>query len=918
MTTMTLTTKFMRHSRALPIAAAALIASATPAAAEFGPVAGSFEADVFNAAGELETQAGAHPYAATTSFEFNVRPDGLSVDQYSRNIRVTLPAGFVGNPTATPRCSKADFNAMVSRTSTCPVASQVGVTTIRQLISGFTLVQNEPVFSVEPARGTTAEFGFVVGTVPVRMTAGLVADGEYRLRVNLKDISQGIPTQGAALTLWGDPSDPRHDSERGFVIPGFSCAQSNYFAPGSCAGQSIAGLLPRKPFLTNPTSCRGPQTTDWSADSWERSGSFVSTSYTTSVGAVGCERLTFEPGFRANLDTTRPDAPTGLLVSLDFPQNEDPDGLATAQLKRATVTFPEGMTISPSSADGLGACTDEQLGLGTLNTVGCPVSAKIGTVTARTPLLEEQLEGGIYLRSQASDDPASGRMFRIAIVLENEARGLIVKLPGAIAADRLTGRLRATFDDNPQLPVSNIALRFKSGARAPLATPPTCGEKQIDAELTSWAGHVVNRQTRFMVDCGPIAPLVPSFRAGSVSAQGGAYSPFALRVGRADAQPVVKGLELSLPSGLTAALASATPCSEGAIALVGCPASSRVGAARITAGPGSNPLGLDGDVYLTGPYRGAPIGLAVTVRAVAGPFDLGTVVVRQALRIDRRDAHVTVVSDPLPTIVQGVPVRLRTLAVDIDRPQFMLNPTSCSEKRISGVVAAEGGARTSVGSRFRATACASLSYAPKMSLKVGARGKVTRGKRTPLEVTLTMPRGNANNRAVAVTLPLAVNARLDVVNKRRACTLEQFQADRCPMTVGTATAVTPLLRDPLRGPAYFVYTPERRLPDLVVRLRGQIDIDLVGKVTIARDLRLRTTFDAIPDQPISKFRLSLASGSRNGPVGLTRNVCSGSVRKSLKVKLSFTSQSKKRVTRDQKISVAGCRKIRRRTGSATR
>jgi hypothetical protein len=304
---------------------------------------------------------------------------------------------------------------------------------------------------------------------------------------------------------------------------------------------------------------------------------------------------------------------------------------------------------------------------------------------------------------------------------------------------------------------------------------------------------------------------------------------------------------------------------------------------------------------------------------VAGPFDLGTVVVRAAIFVDRNTAELRIVSEPLPTILEGIPLQIRLVEVRVDRPNFTVNPTNCAPKQIGGQVVSTNGALANLASRFQVGNCASLPFKPKMTLKVGARGKLTRGKRTPLEVTLSMTRGQANNRSVEVTLPKAVNARLDVVNRRVACTIEQFRADRCTMVVGTATAATPLLRDRLSGPAYFVYNPARRLPDLVVRLKGQVDFDLVGKVAITRDLRLQTTFDAVPDVQISTFRLRLESGPRNGPVGLTRNVCSPSVRRELKASLALVAQSNRKVERSQQISVVGCgRASSRATRAASR
>jgi hypothetical protein len=864
--------------------------------AEFGIEPGTFKSDTFDPAnGKAVTQAGAHPSEATTELAFRFRGDAL--DGSVRDIDVELPRGFIGNPEATPKCPRGVFDAILATAGeTCPVASQVGVAQIYIYYPGGSQVPwTVPVYNLEPEPGQVADFGLPVAAVPVHMVAEVNADGEYSLSVKLTRVSRGLPLSRSVVTLWGVPADRSHDGLR-------ACGGDPY-PFGTCSVNAVK----TRPFLTNPTECAGPQTSILRVDSWQNPGVWKEDSYTTESGVTGCDRLRFEPSVRVTTDSPRAGAPAGYAVDIDIPQNDDPYGLATPALRDAVVTLPAGAWISPSAADGLGACTDAQFAYRVDAEPTCPDNAKIGTVEVTTPLLSEKMQGEVFL-----GQPQRGNLFRLFVVLRGP--GLLFKLPGTSKPNLATGQITTTFDDNPPIPFSNFHLEFKGGPRAPLSNPSTCGRATTSASFTAWGVDTpVASTSSFNITqkpngqpCGPKG-FAPTLRAGLVNPAAGTAGTFVLRFARGDDDQIFRDAVVNLPQGLTGVIASVTPCADAQASAGACGEESRIGSATNSAGPGTNPFFLPGRVYLTGPYKGAPLGLSVVVPAIAGPFDLGTVVVRTAVFVDRNNTELRIISDPFPTILEGVPLQIRSVNVTVDKPGFMLSPTSCSEKSISSVLSSYEGAVASQRVRFQVGGCASLPFAPRMALKVGARGKLTRGKRTPLEVRLTMPpRGSAANRAIQVTLPKTLNARLDVVNRRVACSIEQFRADRCPMVIGSATAVTPLLRDPLRGPAYFVYNPARRLPDLVVRLKGQIDIDLVGKVTITRGLKLQTTFDAIPDQPISSFRLRLESGSRNGAIGVTRNLCSKATRRGLEAALSFTAHSNRKVTRDQPIRVAGC------------
>jgi hypothetical protein len=517
------------------------------------------------------------------------------------------------------------------------------------------------------------------------------------------------------------------------------------------------------------------------------------------------------------------------------------------------------MSINPGSADGLDACTDAQLGLKTDRPIECPDSAKIGTVTAESPVLKDPLVGSVYLRSQNSGDPESGEMFRLALTLESKERGVLVKLPGSVFVNKDTGRVVTQFDNNPQLPVSTLSLQLKSGPRAPLATPPTCGEKTVDVELSSWAGQTAHLTDTFTIACkAGLGDFAPSLSAGTTSAKGGAFAPFAVNVDKPDGNTALTGLRMELPEGLTAKIAGNL--------------NTQVGTATVSAGPGANPLNLPGKVFLEGAYGDAPFSLRVVVPAKAGPFDLGEVVVRQKIYVDPIDAHVTVVSDPLPTIVKGVPVRLQRVEVNVDKAGFMINPTSCESTEINATLSSATGQSVPITNRFQVSDCASLALKPNLGLILSGKGQTTDGKHPAVTASLTQPAGQANLKKVRVALPLSLA--LDPDNANGLCEFADGSkaTPTCPKAsiVGTATAVTPILDEPLSGPVYFVKNirkdPKsgreiRTLPKLVIPLVGQngLKLTLTGTSNVEDD-QLVTTFDNVPDAPVSSFKLNINGG----------------------------------------------------------
>ncbi|MBF6619268.1 MAG: hypothetical protein ITG02_03440 [Patulibacter sp.] len=576
-----------------------------------------------------------------------------------------------------------------------------------------------------------------------------------------------------------------------------------------------------------------------------------------------CETLTFEPSVDIAPTMPQPDAPTGLNVDMTFPQEDNDQGQAPPALKKAVVTLPEGMTINPSGAGGLAACADGELLLKSKDPMTCPDASKVGSVVATSPLLDEPIDGGVYIRSQNSVDPESGEMFRLALVLQNKDRGIDVRLPGQIRANRLTGRLETTFDNNPELPVSSLKLQFKDGPRAPLATPPTCGPKTVDTVLTSWGKQTKALQSTFMVNCiGGQGSFALGFQAGTKAPIAGASSPFNLLLSRHDAQDVLAGLQIGMPEGLLANL-------NGNVG-------TQIGTVLADAGPGTHPYRFPGRVYLEGPYGDAPFSLRVVIPAKAGPFDLGEVVVRQKIHVDPTTAAVTVTSDPIPTIVEGVPVRLRNMSVDIDKPGFMINPTSCEPKKIWATATSKGGHVQRMETRFQVGACEKLDVKPKLDIDVIGSKQLGYHKHPGIKATVTQTRGEAGLKKAEVTMPLSLA--LDTKNAKALCKPAEAQAKACPegSIVGNATAISPVLNRPLKGNVYFVegtrVTETGRitgtLPKLWVALRGEVALDVWADSDVDEKQRLVTTFATVPDAPISSFELNITGGT-NGILQVT-------------------------------------------------
>ena len=846
-----------RQARTMLLALAlgcALLATigAAPAMASFGIT--SFSNTLTNQDTSPDTQAGSHPFDMTTSMTFTQQSSG-AVTENVKDVSVALPPGLIGNPNATPKCPVTQLDS-----NSCPAATQVGVLTITINLGGGNTDISENLYNLVPPAGMAAQFGANILLVNAYLDVSVRTGGDYGLTTTSSNLSTLLPLAGITVTLWGVP------------------AQQN----GSGA--------PMTPLLTLPTSCTGPLTSTLSADSWQNPGTFQTAS---SVGdaTTGCDKLSFDPSISAQPDTTVAGSPAGLDVDLHVPQApDDPVALATPDVKSASVTLPQGVSLSPSRADGLQACSQAQFGLNTASEPACPDASKIGTAEIDSPISADPLTGGIFLAQQNANPFGS----TFAIYVATEADGTLIKLAGDVQADPVTGQLTTTFSNNPQLPFTDFKLDFSGGPRAAFALPAGCGSFTTTSDVQPWSsptsGPDATPTDSFALSSGCVGGFAPSFSAGTVNAQAGAFSPFVLSFGRSDADQDLSGLSVTLPPGVSAQLAGVPLCSEAGIAQAqaagrtgaqelaspSCPAGSQVGTTQTSAGPGSDPFVLSGGAYLTGPFGGAPYGLVEIVPVVAGPLDLGVVVVRQSLSVDPEDAHVTVTSQPLPTILDGVPLRLRQVVISLNRPGFTLNPTSCNPMQITGAITSTGGATSNASSRFQVGGCSSLGFNPALKISLTGKGKTRSGDHPTLTANLTQGSGQANIASAKVTLPLSLA--LDPKNSTHVCPFATAQAVHggavgCPAStiVGTASATTPLLSSPLTGSIYLVQGIRtnaqgqqiKTLPSLLLPLRGQFALDLRAQTSVSHGA-LVTTFSNVPDVPVSAFDLTLTGG----PTGL--------------------------------------------------
>jgi hypothetical protein len=906
-----------------------------------------FEVGATDASGSVANEAGSHPYALSTEVNFNLggefagQPGVPFTDGDLRNLRLELAPGTIENPMVVTQCRLTQFYAPRDSPfqeslsgESCPDKSQVGLVTVRSSYGGGT-ARTFGVFNLEPEPGSPAQIGFNPYGMPVVLERQIDSSGgEYRLALETRNVPQLLNISGLKMTLWGNPWLVGHDLERGDCLNevdpdnGFGVAavlrpeppvEGPPYQAGTC---SIGNPEVERPhaYLTLPNSCAKSVPFSVSASSWQQPAVVTRSQ---SIGLGGCDLDGFETVASAKPSTDRSSSASGLNFSLDLSQGGllnnvtdrgrlKPGVRAPSQMKTATVTLPEGMTVNPSVAAGLGVCTRAQYAAETAASApgeGCPNPSKIGEFQVESQLLERPLTGGLFLAQpddSASPGPGAENPFdsllALYIVAKDPERGIMIKVAGKVTPDPASGRLVARFDELPQLPYAHFSVRFREGQRSPLATPPACGSYTTRIDLNPWLapGLAFGNNVFFSLDKGigggPCPSGVPRFapaaNSGTLNRNTGSYSPFYLHLTRTDADQEITSYSATLPPGLLGRIAGVPFCPEAAIAAAArnggfaetanpsCPEASRIGKTTAGYGLGNVLAYAPGNLYLAGPYHGSPLSVVAVDSATVGPFDLGVIIVRSAIRVDPQTAQVSIDSagsDPIPHIIKGIPLHLRDIRVYIDRPNFMVNPTSCEGFNTTSTLNGSGAvfsnpaddSLAAVANPFQVSFCSSLGFKPRMDLRLG--GSTRRGGFPSLKATVTPRPGNANIGAAAVTLPPSLfleQGHIDTI-----CTRAQSVASKCPpgSIYGKARAVTPLMDEPLEGPVY-LRASNNKLPDLVAALTGRgIRIDVVGRID-AKNGGMRATYDVLPDAPVSKFSLTLKGGKR-GLLANSDNAC---------------------------------------------
>jgi hypothetical protein len=862
----------------------------------------SFAAPIAEVDGAADTQAADHPYEFSTTVDLNnelrITPESGGREATSvqdvRDVVVDLPLGFLGSVLAAPTC----MLAQLASEKRCPADTTIGHLATWPRNPSSPTVVNGPLYNMVPERGAAAEFGYSDGIrgTHVLYSSVVPTPAGYVLRTIAPDVPQVMLTRIEA-NLYGNPAE-----------------------------KDATGNTPLA-FFTNPSACTGePLKTVVHMDSWQTPGrfnpdgtpDFSDPAWVSKISeappVTGCNQLHFEPSLSVQPETSSADSPTGLGFELKVPQNEETGSLGTPPLRDAAVKLPAGVTVNPSAATGLGACTETQIALGSPDAPTCPESSKVGTVEVNTPALPGTLTGSIYLATQ-NENPFH-TLLAGYVVIDDPTTGVIVKIPGSLTPDPSTGQITGVFKENPQFPFSDLKLHFFGGSRGNLATPNACGTFTTTTDLMPWSapdsGPDATPSDSFPINTGCGNAFNPGFTAGSVNPQAGGYTPFTLSLSRNDGEQNLAGVTVTLPPGLLGKIAGIPLCPDANANAGTCPEASLVGSVQAGAGVGPNPLFVGGKAYMTGPYNGGPYGLAIEVPAVAGPFNLGTVVVRQSLRIDPHTAQVTDVSDPFPTILDGIPLRVRRVDVTLDRPGFTFNPTNCTPMALTGTVTSTQGATANVSSRFQAGGCRELPFKPKFTVSTQANTSKKNG--ASLDVKVGSTPGQANIGKVAVTLPKALPSRLTTI--QQACPEATFNANpaSCPAgsNIGIATAHTPVLPYPVVGPAYLVSHGGAAFPNLVLILQGEgVKLELIGSINIKKQVT-SSAFNTVPDAPISSFELKLPEGPHSGlaavlPAKAKGNLCGTS----LVMPTTITGQNGAVVKQNTKIAVTGCTKTKK-------
>jgi hypothetical protein len=811
----------------LAVFALAAFAASPPTArgAEFGIAPGGFSVRTIDAEGNPTNLAGAHPDRFQIEFALNVE------DTTVRDLEFDLPAGLGTDPSAVPPCPRDLFDKGEEE---CPPESQVGVLGFGPPESEMTL----PIFVVEPLPDEIAAFGSIPG-VDLPMTMEF-RPGDFGITMKANDLPQGSLAQGR-VELWGVPADRQEGT-----------------------------AIPRLPFLTTPTRC-GPMPVTFRTRSWQEGAPWLTA--TDAVTLDGCQDLRFAPRLDWQLSNPVVDSPTGFRVDLSMPEDRDPNGRASAQIVSTVVQFPAGFTVSPAGAAGLSACSDSQLGLGQTTEAACPPSSRVGSVEFASPALREPLDGVVYLGEERAGEP-----FRLFIVASGP--GMVLKFAGSMRTDPATGRLSMAMNDLPEVAVARLTLSMDGGPRALLASPLECGPSNLVAKLQPSNGGVpVEASTSVSIaanapssTCPGPGPFAPTLEVVRSTTRAGRPTAFSMRLLRRPGEQLPGRFSMTLPPGLNAAIGALEPCPDSATASGECPSESRVGGAVVEVGSGSDPVALHGDAYLTGPYRKAPFGLLMVFRVALGPFDFGTMALRAALQVDRDSGRVTMVTDRLPTVFEGVPARFRTVGLSMDRRGFLSNPTSCAPTAVEARIEAAGGSVVTARSPFGARGCNRLGFKPRVSMAFVGRSELHRSGHPGLRVAARFRHGDANLRVLSLSFPPILTFNFSAVEE--ICARRDAIEGDCPIgsRVGTAYTWSPVLGERLKGSMHIVQPTGDGLPDLWFGIASKgVRISMKGE-TLVRDGQFAVRLAGLPDLGLSAFTMRTPQGEE-GIFSLSEGLC---------------------------------------------
>jgi hypothetical protein len=911
----------------------------------------------FNQTLTLETEAGTEP---------KLLP---GAPQLVKNVETTLPAGLVGNTLkelnkapgggTDDQCSQEDFSTVPEGDfNLCPAESAIGVAVVTFRDPGFGLgyaTYSIPVFNLAP-EGAAARLGFEFEKIPVVLSASVKTGEGYAVEVKSEYTSELAEVQSIVLSVWGVPGDSRHNDARGWECLG---GGYRYETAGGKPETKIPGhecepldITQAGAYLTLPTVCGGSQAnlvSSLQVHSW-KSGETPPPATSASSGTLDCDTpLAFEPSVSLQPDESAASTPTGLKTNITLPQagTLQAEGLAEADVEQTTVALPEGLQVNPAAATGLQTCPTAVAGFEEQGDEGltgdlaeqlfspeeaqCPAAATLGAVRIHSPLLEHALEGSVYLGSQDTNPFASPLV--MYLIAEDKYSGVRVKLAGEvqIAAD---GRLTAVFKHTPPLPFESLELNLLNGPRAAQVTPARCKLETSTATFVSWAQSATEASSSFTptpnpdgASCAESGPLSfsPSASAGSANAQAGAFSPFTLTIEKPDGEQALESITAQLPEGLAAEIASVEPCPASAVESLPtitpssepeggpCGEGSLIGHTLTSSGLGGEPVSLEGDLYITRGFDGAPFGLLARTKAQAGPFDLGYVNVLSTVSVNETTAAVTTKTvAPIPTRIDGVPVELKKVEVEVSRANFEFNPTDCDELKVTGQLGGSEGAGSSISYPFFASGCSKLPFEPKLTAEVQGQGSKLDG--TEFKVTIESPGlGQANIHKVDLTIPSLLPSRLTTIQK--ACPEASFNANPAACdegsVIGEGIVHTPVLEDPLRGPAYLVSHGGAAFPDVEFVLQGEgVKLVVDGKTDIKNKVTY-SKFETAPDAPFTTFESIFPAGPHsalapNVPESENFNLC----KQTLTLPTEITAQDGAFMSRQTPIRVVGCQRVK--------